>query len=274
MRKSLILFLICSSVSVLAQDENLDDLFKVDYDTPLTIDLEEKEEEEEEVAPKKKKKRNVYFGIKTKKHYTKTGFGQESVYELFNFLKVYEGPSDYAQDFYYYDTKKKKIINSLKVDTRYAYVLHGPYKKMKGEQVLEEGWFYKGTKHKRWVRFNSSDILMDKKYWYKGWPQDSKMSYYDFERNKLREVVPVHHGDRDGEYWAYHEDGTLAVRGFYQHDYRVGVWREYYPNRRIKREVFYPEDPFDFEHKPVIIREWDRNGQLIYDREEFLESLN
>ncbi|MEQ9229778.1 MAG: hypothetical protein RIF46_03790, partial [Cyclobacteriaceae bacterium] len=165
MRKSLILFLICSSVSVLAQDENLDDLFKVDYDTPLTIDLEEKEEEEEEVAPKKKKKRNVYFGIKTKKHYTKTGFGQESVYELFNFLKVYEGPSDYAQDFYYYDTKKKKIINSLKVDPRYAYVLHGPYKKMKGEQVLEEGWFYKGTKHKRWVRFNSSDILMDKKYW-------------------------------------------------------------------------------------------------------------
>lgn len=275
MRNSLILFFLFSFFLTQAQDEDLSQLFKVDYDTPLTIDLDEEEEEkEEDAAPKKKKKRNVFFDIKTKKHFTRTGFGQEAVYELFNFLKVYEGPAEYAQDFYWYDTKKKKIINSLRVDPKRAYVLHGPYKKMMGDQVLETGWFYKGLKHQRWVRYNTSDILQDKKYWWKGFPEQSLLSYYDHERTKLREIIPVHYGERNGEYWAYHEDGSVAARGVYKHDHKVGTWREYYATRQVKREILYPEDPFDFEHNPVILREWDRKGQLLYDREEFLKKIN
>ncbi len=256
------------------QEGQVGDLFKVDYDTPLTIDLEEEEEEaEEEVAPKKKVKRNEYMGFRIKKNYTRTGFGDDVVFELFNFLKEYEGPPPYARDFYWYDYKKKKIVNSLRVDPKNAAVLHGPYQKIKGDQVLEEGFFYKGMKHKRWVRINTYDILQDKKYYWKGWPQDSRMQYYDFERTKLREVVPIHYEERDGEYWAFHTDGSVAVRGAYKFDYKVGVWREYYPNNRVKREVQYSDDPFDFDFKPVILREWDRNGQVIYDREEFLKSL-
>lgn len=274
MKKTFAFSFLLITFGLVAQDENIDDLFRVSYDTPLTIDLEEEEEEKkDDVAPKKKVKRNVFFGVKTRKHYTKTGFGPESVYELFNFLKVYEGPPEFARDFYWYDPKKKRIVNSLKVDPNRAYVLHGPYTKKKGDQILEEGWFYKGMKHKRWVRFNTSDILMDKKYWWKGFPQESLLSYYDHKRTKLREVIPVHFDEKEGEYWAYHEDGTLAARGFFKHDYRVGTWREFYPNRRVKREILYPEDPFDFDHEPVILREWDRNGQLIYSREDFLKQL-
>jgi len=256
----------------LAQEEDLSSLFKVDYDTPLTIDLEE-EEEEEMVVAKKKVKRNFFFGYKTRKGYTRTVSGREAVFEQFNTLKVYQGPSTFTRDFYWFHSKKKKIINSLKVDVKYAAVLHGPYLKTMGDLILEEGYFYKGMKHKRWMRHNTHDILQEKKYFWKGWPQESLLSYYDFERTKLREIIPVHFGEKEGEYWGFHANGNTAARGRFKFDNKVGTWREYYPNKRVKREVLYPEDPFNFEHKAVILREWDTNGKLIYDREDFLESL-
>jgi len=271
MRTFFLLLLTIGSHLALGQ-ESLDSLFKVDYDTPLTIELEDKEVEEE-VAAKKKVKKNEFFGYPTKKNYTRIGFGDDVVFELFHFLKEYEGPPPYARDFYWYDYKKRKIVNSLKIDPNNAAVLHGPYQKIKGDQVLEEGFFYKGMKHKRWVRLNQYDILQDKKYYWKGWPQESRMQYYDFERTKLREVVPIHFGERDGEYWAFHQDGSVAVRGAFRFDCKVGVWREYYAGNKIKREVQYPEEPFEFDVKPVILKEWDRNGQVIYDRAEFLKSL-
>lgn len=264
-------------VSFSQEGETLESLFKVNYDTPLTLDLEAEEEGEgiDPVEPKKKKvKKNVFFGLKTRKAFTRTGFGNDVVFEIFHVLKVYEGPPQYARDFYWFDYKKKKIINSLRVDKKNAGVLHGPYKKMLGEQILEEGWYYMGMKHRRWVRFNRHDILQDKAYWWKGWPQESRLAYYDFKKTKLKEVIPVHYGEKDGEYWAFHEDGSIAVLGEYKFNHKVGLWKEYYDDRRVKREVMYPEDPFDFQFNPYIVREWDQKGTLIYDRAKFLKSQN
>jgi antitoxin component YwqK of YwqJK toxin-antitoxin module len=261
-------------IPVFCQDEeSLENLFKVDYDTPLTLDLEEEKKEEASPVTKKKekKKRNVYFGLKTRKAFTRTIRGNDVIIELFNVLKEYEGPPEYASDFYWYDYKKKKIMNSLRVDVKNAGVLHGPYKKMLGDQVLEEGWFYKGLKHRRWVRFNRHDILQDKSYWWKGWPQESRLAYYDFKKTKLKEVIPVRFGEKDGEYWAFHEDGSVAARGNYKFGYKVGLWREYYEGGRVKREVIYPTDPFDFKFRSYIAKEWDRKGVLIYDREKFFK---
>ena len=81
-------------INLYGQDEDLDKLFKVDYDTPLTIDLEAEEEAEEEVVkePKKKVKRNFYFGLKTRKNYTRQVAGRKEVIELFNTLKSDEIP--------------------------------------------------------------------------------------------------------------------------------------------------------------------------------------
>ena len=84
-------------------------------------------------------------------------------------------------------------------------------------------------------------------------------------------MIPVHYGEKDGEYWAFHEDGSLAVRGKYKFGNRVGLWREYYDGGRVKREVVYPNDPFDFKFSPYITREWDDRGTLIYDRAKFLK---
>ena len=264
------------SFSALSQS-SLNDLFKVDYETPLTIDLEEEPEQEQLVQPvvkKKKKKKNVFFGIKTRRGFTKTGFGDKQILELFHFLKTYEEPPEYASDFYWYDTKKRKIINSLRVRKDVALVLHGHYVKKKGEQVLEEGYFYRGQKHGRWVRLNSHDILQDKKKFWKGWPQESLLAFYDYKRERVKEVIPVHFGERSGPYYAFHKNGSIAVRGNFKFNYPVGLWREFYPNKSTKREVKYPDDPFDFDTPPVIVKEWDERGQVIYDRKKFLSSIN
>lgn len=257
-----------------AQDgENLDVLFMETYDSPLTLELEEKVEEEEALDNKKEKKVNpkIYYGIKTKRGFAKSGFGDRTVVELFYYLKDFEGPDAFTRDFYWYDFKKKKIVNSTKVTPGYAGVLHGHYIKKMGDQVLEEGYFYKGLKHGRWVRFNRHDILQDKEFYWKGWLRESMISYYDYKKTQVKEVIPVHFGEKHGEYYAFHKNGSLAVVGQYLYDHRVGLWREYYDNNRVKREVSYPEEPFDFKTKPLIQKEWDENGKIIFDRKK-LES--
>lgn len=269
------LFVFASLLSF-SQEESLESIFKVDYDTPLTLDLAQEEEEAPVAAKEKKVKKNVFFGLKTKKAFARSRLGSDVVIELFHVLKHYEGPPEYARDFYWYDGKKKKVVNSLNAEEDKARILHGPYKKtlLSSGQVIEEGWYYKGMKHRRWVRFNRHDILQEKKYWWKGWPQESRLAYYDFKKTRLKEVIPVHFNERNGEYWAFHEDGTIAVRGSYKFDHKVGLWREYYDKRRIKREVVYDNDPFNFEFTPHINKEWDRKGNLIYDRQKALKSRN
>lgn len=276
--------LIIITIKLTAQDtETLDDLFATKYETPLTIDLGNEEEEDgdeyekDQETTKKKKRVNpkIFFGVKTKRGFAKTGFGNRVVSELFFMLKDkdYVDPSPYARDFYWYDYKKKKVVNSTKVKKGYAGVLHGHYTKKLGDQVLEEGFFYYGQKHGRWVRFNRHDILQEKELFWKGWTQQSRLSYYDFNRTQLREVIPIHYGEKEGEYFAYHENGKLAVIGHYKFDQKVGIWREYYPNSRVKREVKYSLEPFDFDVAPIIIKEWDEKGNIIYDRSKFEAKL-
>ena len=261
--------------------ETIDELFKVNYETPLTIEIDEAgefEKEEEETDKKKKKKVNprIYYGIKAKRGYARTGFGDRTVVELFYYLKDkdYEGPDPYARDFHWYDFKKKKIVNSLKVNRKNAGVLHGHYQKKLGDQVLEEGYYYKGMKHGRWVRYNRHDILQEKEIYWKGWPKESLLAYYDFERTRLKEMIPVHFGEREGEYFAFHPNGNLAAVGHYKFDHKIGIWREYYENQRVKREVKYPLEPFMEEAKPVILKEWDKEGNVIYDRKKFEARIN
>ncbi len=258
---------------------SVSELFQTKYETPLSIDasqdLQQTDKDDDEKGKKKEKKVNpkVFYGIKTKRGFARTGFGDRMVVELFHYLKDkdYVGPDPYCRDFYWYDFKKKKIQNSLKVKRSNAGVMHGHYVKKLGEQVLEEGQYYHGMKHGRWVRYNRSDILMDKEIYYKGWPKESQLAYYDFDREQLKEIIPVHFGEREGEYFAYHPNGSLAVVGNFKYDHRVGLWREYYDNRRVKREVHYPKEPFDDSH-PFVSKEWDKDGHLIYDRKKFKAS--
>lgn len=238
-----------------------------EVDVPATINLEEEEEEEDE-EEKKKRKKNVYYGLKTKKGFTKKGFGDREVLTLFHYLKEYQDPNPYIRDVYWYDTESGMIKKSYNVDKEHARILHGPYKRMLGNQVIEEGIFYIGTKHGRWTEFNKNDILTNKEKYIKGWPKESEISYYDRSSNKIKEVTPVEFGKKEGNYYYFFDNGQVAVLGEYQQGTKVGVWKEYYKGiRKRKKEVQYREDPYDEDFKPFILREWDKNGKLIYEHE-------
>ena len=57
--------------------------------------------------------------------------------------------------------------------------------------------------------------------------------------------------------------------GEYRLDKRVGLWSEFYANRRgrKKREIQYTKNPFEKYFESYIKKEWNSKGQVIYDYE-------
>ena len=248
------------------------DQFIIDPATqvPLTVNLEAEEKEEEEKDEKKEKKKpkkNVFFGIKTKKGFSRKGAGNQTVTELFRYMKKYEEPNPYVRDVYWYDTKRKQIRTTHNITPKKALILHGPYRKI-GEdgEVLEQGMFYKGTKHGRWTRYSRKDILLDKEKYTRGWPRESEITYYDKgERTEVKEVIPVEYGEKEGYYFYFHPGGRVAVEGEYREGKKVGFWTEYYDyEKRAKKQIKYPDDPYE-ETLPYITKEWNPEGQVVYE---------
>ncbi|MFY0650517.1 MAG: hypothetical protein JXQ96_00720 [Cyclobacteriaceae bacterium] len=229
----------------------------------------EAESEVQIKAPKKKKvKKGTFYGVRTKKGFVRTGFGDRSTLELFYYLREFEEPDQYVRDIYWYNFKKRKLAVSSagRIDKENAGILHGPYKKMLGDQLLEEGVFYKGTKHARWSYWNKNDIRTGKEKYYKGWPKESKVQYYNKATKQIKEIIPVHFGEKEGNYYAFYPSGNVAVRGEYKFDGKVGIWTEYHDLRnRKKRQIQYGKDPFDESFRPYIMREWDKRGRQIYE---------
>ena len=75
-------------------------------------------------------------------------------------------------------------------------------------------------------------------------------------------------------YYAFHLNGSLAAKGEYKHNRKIGVWTEYFStNEKKKREIKFNKVPFEIENV-FITREWNLNGKLIYDRSFFLKKIN
>jgi antitoxin component YwqK of YwqJK toxin-antitoxin module len=267
---TIIFFLIAVSTVSFAQDktgeqeEPQDKQFTVD--TPVTLDFD-KEEKEEPEKKKKKPKKKVFYGIKTKKGFTRKGYGDKVTYELFFFLKRPELPQTFVRDVYWFNFKRKEIVKTApsSFDPRIGVLVHGPYKKTQNNVVLEEGIFYKGTRHGRWLRYNRDSVLTDKEKYFRGWPRESLVSYYDpNERKKMKEITPIEFGEKEGFYYRFYETGHVAVMGEYHWDQRIGDWTEYYPNNKRKKILTYPKDAFDKEVRPYIKIEWNDKGKEIY----------
>ncbi|MEO0331442.1 MAG: hypothetical protein AAF223_07130 [Bacteroidota bacterium] len=249
------------------------DIFLVDPATqvPLTVNLEAEEEEEKEekkAKKKKKRKKNVFYNIKTKKGFARSARGGNDVIETFHYLKEFEMPDPYVRDVYWYDTKRKQIRTTHNITKNKALILHGPYKKMTVDnEILEEGIFYKGTKHGRWTKYSKKDILLDKEKYTRGWPRESEITYYDEgTRKKPQEVVPVEYGEKEGYYFYFHPSGRIAVEGEYQEDQKVGIWTEFYDyDRRPKKQIKYTDDPYDNETRPYTMKEWSPEGKVVYE---------
>ncbi len=278
-----LLFILFSFSKISAQDESVsdttefdifgdtDDGFSLIMEMPLTLNMEREIELSEEAKDaqkrkEKRRKRKVFYGLKTKKGFTRSGYGDRVELEIFHYLKEPVPTDPYVPEIYWYDFTRKRIRNSGEIEDKRGVILHGPYKRLVGEQVVEEGIFYKGAKHGRWTTYDGNDILIDKRKYFKGWPKESMVSYYDQKQTKLKEVIPIVYGKKEGIYYHFHENGTVAIRGEYKEDVKVGKWIEYYPfMRRRKKEIQYPADPYDQSYQPFISREWDRRNRLVYE---------
>jgi len=224
---------------------------------------------------KKKVKKKVFYGLKTRRGFTKKGSGKKMVVEMFYTLKKWKDPNPYAKEIYVFDMRKQQVLKLDAIDPKkkMQYLLmHGPYKKMQGDKILEEGIFFVGTKHGRWELYDKDFILMDKTKYYKGWPKESKLSFYDGAQTKLKEVLPYEFGQRNGDYFLFKENEEILMQGQYKDDLKSGTWTEYYPNnKQKKKETHYPKDPLHDKTKPFVFREWDEKGNLVMENGKKIE---
>ena len=205
---------------------------------------------------KKRKQKNVFLGVRTKKVY-KSCPGRNNIYENFHFIISSEMKNPYAQEIHFFDKKSRKINRSRTISDN-SLLLHGPYVKRLNNQVVEEGYFYYGLKQGRWVRLNRSDILQDKENYMLGWLNESLRFFWDLEKSKLKEIIPIKFGERNGNYYAFFEDGKVAARGRYVSDSRVGVWTEFF-NTGKKREKLI----MGINHSLQIHRIYRGNGIMV-----------
>jgi antitoxin component YwqK of YwqJK toxin-antitoxin module len=227
---------------------------------------------------KKKLKKKVFYGIKTKKGFTKTGRRDKQTIETFFYLKKYQQPDPYIKDIYVWDLKQRKVIEIDEVkesdQNRYK-ILHGPYKKTVGGNTVELGIFYVGTKHARWEKFGKLGkefVLTDKSKYDKGWQRDAEITYYDNEMKKVKEVKPYKFGALNGTYYYFLENGHVLVHGKYKDDVKIGLWVEYFKDKdRRQKETQYPKDPYTGDQfAPFVLNEWnDKGNPVIKDGKPF-----
>ncbi len=219
--------------------------FTFDTDKPFRL-LELDDDIDEPIVTKKKKpKKKVFYGIKTKKGFTRKGYGDRVTVELFYYLKRPDQPNKFVRDIYWYDFTRREIRKTNNFDPSKGVLLHGPYRRMQGDLLLEEGIYYKGTKHGRWMQYDRNSLLVDKEKYYKGWPKESLVTYYDpMERTKIKEIIPIEFGEREGYYYQFHENGTIAVTGEYKWDNKVGEWIENFSFRKTQEDNTFPRGSF------------------------------
>ncbi|WP_460548722.1 toxin-antitoxin system YwqK family antitoxin [Hymenobacter daeguensis] len=235
-----------------------------------------KDSEKADQRKSKKKKKNVFLGEKMKRAFAKSGpKGRNQIIEIFYYLKYPKPLADYAPAHYYYDTKKHKILKlaAIEEDMSSLKILHGPYKKMQNNKVLETGYYALGTKHLRWERFDKNGVLLTKTHYEMGFPRDANVSYYGEDRAKINEVVPYVNGKLEGDYAKFLVNGQPDWRGQFENGKRVGTWTKFWGFRGRRRyEYQYGESGYDPEvTEPELVREFNRNAVLIYDKEKNID---
>jgi hypothetical protein len=222
---------------------------------------------EEKKQKKKKAKKNIWFGIKTKKSYTRRELRDQEIIEFFNYTDASRKSDPYIRDVFWFDQSKREIKKSG-YEPGKGYLLHGPYERIINEVVVESGMYYYGTKHKTWMLYDSKNILQDKNHYFEGWPRESRITYHKRKTNVIEEIIPVQYGLEEGNYFYFYEDKQIAVTGEYGYGEKVGLWTEYWDLNSTKtirkREIQYQEAAYTKNFRPYIRAEWDKDGNLIY----------
>lgn len=207
-----------------------------------------------------------YEGLKVQKQLIRQGSGNSLTFFEFYTLKDFTQPNPYNRHLFWFDHKANRIVEGIGRDRETNDLMHGPYKKYLGDLVVEEGWYYLGTKDGRWESYDKNYNLLNKEYYERGFYQDSEISYYNEKQAKIKEVKPKLYGKVTGEYFSFYESGTLAEQGFMDDSVKVNKWVEYYPtgNRR-KKETQFGKDCYDTSFESYILYEYDERGKITFE---------
>jgi antitoxin component YwqK of YwqJK toxin-antitoxin module len=233
-----------------------------------------KDKEKDAQRKSKKKKKKLFLGERTKKAFVKSGpKGRNQIIEIFYYLRYFQQPNPYAPARYYYNPKKHKIFKATGEIEPDMKILHGPYKKMQNNKILETGYYALGTKHLRWERVDKNNILLSKTHYEMGFPRDANISYYGNDRSLINEVIPYVNGKLEGDYAKFTIEGQREWTGQFENGHKVGEWTNYWGFRNRKRYIYqYPESGYDPEvEEPELVKEYNRNAILIYDKETGLD---
>ncbi|NLR93045.1 toxin-antitoxin system YwqK family antitoxin [Flammeovirga agarivorans] len=229
-------------------------------------------EEVETIKKKKKKKKNVFWGIKAKRAYTRSLSKGNQVFELFYTLPEYEAPNEYSPLKYFYNPKERKIEKKSVSRKEYGLPLHGTYIKIVEKDTVTVGQFYKGLITGRWVWYGKDKQIKDKKFYYMGFPKESKITYYDSKQTKVKEVVPIQYDEKNGIYQEFYESGLKKTVGAYKFGYKIGDWTEYFDakdkrGRQRKKRITQYRNKNNVYRKdyngPKIKYEWDEKGKVL-----------
>lgn len=209
-----------------------------------------------------------YEGVAVEKQIVRRGSGSRMRYtELYTSKKNDQQPNPYVRNVFWFEEKRQRVVEALARDRERNLLMHGPYKEYRGEALVEEGYYYLGTKHGRWITYDLQGTVLSKSTYNKGFLANSVITYHDADSTKIKEVIPNWYGKQTGEYFIFHEGGTLAVQGQLDNGVKVGKWIEYYPtgNRR-KKETQYGGDCYDTAES-YVIREYDESGKMTYQKQ-------
>ncbi len=224
------------------------------------------------IASRKIKKKLVakdeYVNIKTDRRLGQYGSGNRSTVEEINVVKFVEDESlsTYAQEIWWFDPNQSRIVNSSIKDNKTAQICHGPFKKIVNNVIVEQGFFYMGTKDGRWETFGPENELETKVYYERGFLAGSSITYHDDAKKKIKQVIPNFYGKTRGNYLSFYPSGNLKEDGKLDDSVRIGRWREYYEfgtGGRLKKEWRYGKDKFDAS-EPILMVERDSQGKIIY----------
>lgn len=226
------------------------------------------------------KNKNEYEGLKMEKRIATFGNGNRQTTEEFHVLNDEAEISMYFREIRWFDFQMQRTSTNTIKNLEEAAILHGPYKRFVADELVEEGFFYLGTKHGRWERygkeFDNDYVLLDKQYFIKGNPAESEITYYDAEKTKIKEIVPKNFGKISGNYFAYYPTGNLQTEGQFDDSVKVGKWIDYYEFGNLgkrKKEVMYQKDKYSIGFETFVIREYDSKAQLIFENKEALKKL-
>jgi antitoxin component YwqK of YwqJK toxin-antitoxin module len=222
-----------------------------------------------EKSKKKKPDKRYFMGVRVKRGFIKSGRGKRETVETYSYLPEYQQPNPYAPEKWLLDIKKKDIVKLRTAEPEKHRLLHGPYVKRINDEIIEEGYFYMGTKHLRWEKYNQNGILLDKEHFDKGFPREATVTFYG-DTKKIKEVIPYEYGILQGTYYRFYENGEVEWIGQYEKGRKVGVWIQHYDFRHRRHyEYQYPETAYDPPFEPFLIKEYDRHGTAIYERGKF-----